>query len=279
MTVRHGLLLIGCLLPLACNRAPSSSDQPPPVQDIVEATQAQVEHFCAACHLLPPPDTFPRDRWDHEVEQGYRFYRQSKLKLDVPPQQAVLKWYQNRAPESFPLLPEATPKDSPFKLEKFVFPNPRPDMPPAIANLRLTHLTDEKRFDLLVCEMHQGQVLLADPRKPETPPRVLSTAAKNPCHVEVVDLDADGRKDLIVADLGNFFPTDDLVGKVLWLQQMDDGAQRQSAISVAEKYARQYARLVPEERDEMVLRRLLSRGYSYDDARAALAEATGEIEA
>jgi hypothetical protein len=97
-------------------------------------------------------------------------------------------------------------------------------MPPAIANLRLTHLTDEKRFDLLVCEMHQGQVLLADPRKPETPPRVLSTAAKNPCHVEVVDLDADGRKDLIVADLGNFFPTDDLVGKVLWLQQMDDGA-------------------------------------------------------
>lgn len=61
--------------------------------------------------------------------------------------------------------------------------------------------------------------------------------------------------------------------------QLDDDAQRQSAISVAEKYARQYARLAPEERDEMVLRRLLSRGYSYDDARAALAVATGEIEA
>ena len=62
------------------------------------------------------------------------------------------------------------------------------------------------------------------------------------------------------------------------LLQLDDDAQRQSAISVAEKYARQYARLAPEERDEMVLRRLLSRGYSYDDARAALTEATGEKE-
>lgn len=63
------------------------------------------------------------------------------------------------------------------------------------------------------------------------------------------------------------------------MQQLDDDAQRQSAISVAEKYARQYARLSPEERDEMVLRRLLSRGYSYEDARAALAVATGETEA
>ena len=62
------------------------------------------------------------------------------------------------------------------------------------------------------------------------------------------------------------------------LEQVDEEAQQRSAVSVAEKYARQYARLTQEERDEMVIRRLLSRGYSYDDARAALAEATGEME-
>ena len=62
------------------------------------------------------------------------------------------------------------------------------------------------------------------------------------------------------------------------LEQVDEEAQQRSAASVAEKYARQYARLPREERDEMVIRRLLSRGYSYDDARAALAEATGEME-
>jgi SOS response regulatory protein OraA/RecX len=62
------------------------------------------------------------------------------------------------------------------------------------------------------------------------------------------------------------------------LLQVDDDAQQRSAVSVAEKYARQYARLPKEERDEMVIRRLLSRGYSYDDARAALREATEETE-
>ena len=62
------------------------------------------------------------------------------------------------------------------------------------------------------------------------------------------------------------------------LQQVDEETQQRSAISVADKYARQYARLPQEERDEMVIRRLLSRGYSYDEARAALREAVQETE-
>ena len=63
------------------------------------------------------------------------------------------------------------------------------------------------------------------------------------------------------------------------LLQIDDETQQKSAVSVADKYARQYARLPREERDEMVIRRLLARGYGYDDARAALREATEESEA
>jgi FG-GAP-like repeat len=224
MTRRLGILALGCMLPLACNRTPSATNQPPPVQEVAEATQAQVEHLCAACHRLPPPDTFPRDRWEHEVEQGYRFYHQSKMQLDMPPQPAVLKWYQNRAPDKLPLLPQSSPSVPPLRFERVASPNPRREIAPAISNVRFAHLTDEKRFDLLVCEMHQGQILLLDPLDPSKPPRVLSTAAKNPCHVEVVDLDGDGRKDLIVADLGNFFPTDDLCGKVIWLRQLADGS-------------------------------------------------------
>lgn len=62
------------------------------------------------------------------------------------------------------------------------------------------------------------------------------------------------------------------------LLQVDDETQQRSAVSVAAKYARQYARLPEKEREEMVLRRLLSRGYSYDDARAAMREAGEESE-
>jgi len=60
------------------------------------------------------------------------------------------------------------------------------------------------------------------------------------------------------------------------LLAVDDETQQKSAVSIAEKYARQYSNLAEDERNEMVIRRLLARGYSYDDARAALAEATGE---
>jgi regulatory protein len=62
------------------------------------------------------------------------------------------------------------------------------------------------------------------------------------------------------------------------LEQVDDESQQRSAAAVAEKYARQYARLPEKERDEMVLRRLLSRGYSYDDARAAMRALGAETE-
>ncbi|MEN6635723.1 MAG: RecX family transcriptional regulator [Clostridiaceae bacterium] len=60
------------------------------------------------------------------------------------------------------------------------------------------------------------------------------------------------------------------------LLQVDDETQQKSAGSIAEKYVRQYAHLSEDERNEIVVRRLLARGYSYDDARAALREATGE---
>lgn len=62
------------------------------------------------------------------------------------------------------------------------------------------------------------------------------------------------------------------------LSQVDEADEMRSAAAVAEKYARQYARLPEHERDEMVLRRLLARGYSYDDARKALKSATGEAD-
>ncbi len=60
------------------------------------------------------------------------------------------------------------------------------------------------------------------------------------------------------------------------LMQIDEGEEARSAAAIAEKYVRQYARLPEHERDELVLRRLLARGYAYDDARTALQCATGE---
>lgn len=62
------------------------------------------------------------------------------------------------------------------------------------------------------------------------------------------------------------------------LQALPDDTETDSAGKIAEKYARQYQGLTKEKRDEMILRRLLSRGYSYEDARAAVVEATREYD-
>ena len=56
---------------------------------------------------------------------------------------------------------------------------------------------------------------------------------------------------------------------------VDEETEAVSAVAVAEKYARQGERLPPDERKEFVLKRLMARGYHYDDARAALEQALG----
>jgi hypothetical protein len=48
-----------------------------------------------------------------------------------------------------------------------------------------------------------------------------------PSHVTVADVDADGRKDLLVGDLGEFFPADHNKGAVIWLRNV--AAEKYSA--------------------------------------------------
>jgi hypothetical protein len=61
--------------------------------------------------------------------------------------------------------------------------------------------------------------------RPYLPTEPLDTLAQleNPAHAEVVDLDRDGIKDLLVADLGDFLPGDHLKGAVAWMRGLKDG--------------------------------------------------------
>lgn len=64
------------------------------------------------------------------------------------------------------------------------------------------------------------------------------------------------------------------------LAGVDEEQETGGAGEVARKYARMYSHLPPDEQEELVLRRLIARGYTYDDARAALRRAlNGEEDA
>jgi len=87
-------------------------------------------------------------------------------------------------------------------------------------------LFDDHRDDLIVCDMRYGRVLAYQSTRIRPPgarsPRCQSVPR------EVVDLDGDGRKDLLIADLGGFPPTDEQVGRVIWLRQRPDATFERS---------------------------------------------------
>jgi hypothetical protein len=184
----------------------------------------QVHTFCGACHRYPPPSNFPRRHWKHEVERGYAFYEQFGLNLRPPPIQAVIKYYEEKAEEELPpaeIHYATTPPPVVFQSGGWAAPIQTEGF--AIANVNLVHLFDDKRLDILACDMKHGLVLVLRPYLPEPKWQVLSDKVANPAHAEVVDLDGDGIKDILVANLGSFRPTDNRCGSVVWLRGNKDG--------------------------------------------------------
>lgn len=208
---------------------PPSSGAPTEPADIT----AQVHAFCgAACHAYPPPDTFPRRYWRAEVERGYRFFEKSGLAFSAPPIEAVVRYYQSRAPEELaPAAITRAPRPLGVQFKPVRIPPPAGVGKPAISHVNLVRLpasnkvadaTDRERLAILACDMQNGGVMLLRPADPNPAWKVLGQAT-NPAHAEVVDLDGDGLLDVLVADLGSFPPTERRCGKVLWLRGRADG--------------------------------------------------------
>ncbi len=198
----------------------SSDDEPQSRRaGIAEATRQQVQQLCGVCHAYPPPESLPRNVWRHEVQRGFEFRKQAGLPVhDDPSQAAVLAYYENRAPPVLPVPERKTETRRPPKFERRDYVLADSSGLPAISHVRFANYSDEKKLDVLACDMINGRILLLRPYEAEPRITVLCEGLRQPAHVEVVDLDADGVKDLLVANLGNFYPTNDKCGSVVWLR-------------------------------------------------------------
>ena len=216
-------LLPGCAEPALPPSAPARLAKAVP--DNKAALKDRVVSFCGDCHGYPGPDLFPKQSWDAEVRRGFDFYANSDRKLDPPPVEDVISYYEAAAPDHLPIIPRTPDAPGPMRsLARIEIAGPHRDEAPAISHVALVHLTDPNLPDILACDMASGELLIHKAGRQDDPATVLASDLAHPAHAEVADLDHDGINDLLVADLGVPVPSDDRRGRVLWLKGRKDGA-------------------------------------------------------
>ncbi|MEI8229407.1 MAG: FG-GAP-like repeat-containing protein, partial [Planctomycetota bacterium] len=188
-----------------------------------KTTPESIIAFCGDCHPMPDASIFPKSAWKMEVERGYQFFEKSGLSLSPPPLMDVVKFFEDAAPESLPVRERRPEKLQGWeRLESPPWSTDKKSPPFAISNLKWAPLNKGEDPVLIACDMKKGVIAAWNPKKANEGWRTLVTA-ENPAHVEVVDLDADGFSDLLVADLGSFLPTDAKKGKALWYRGSQTG--------------------------------------------------------
>ncbi len=95
---------------------------------------------------------------------------------------------------------------------------------PKITNLQIVDFDRDGVMDVIACDAQQQQVIWYQQTAiGEWKERPLGTEPlAGPAHATIVDLDQDGDNDVIVSLLGDVWPTDERVGAVVWLEQVDD---------------------------------------------------------
>lgn len=179
-----------------------------------------VEKFCSTCHVLPAADVEPRDMWPSKIKEMYSYAESERPwpRTEIPTLEAATDYWTARAPETLVLPPDTTgspPSPVPFQRRDVELPGI--PGPPAISCVHFVRLSDDAPVQLLVSEMRHGMVLLWTPSRPKEPVEILGRL-KHPSRTQVVDLDGDGVLDILVANLGVFWPLDTDQGSVVWLR-------------------------------------------------------------
>ena len=108
---------------------------------------------------------------------------------------------------------------------------------PLISNIEAVDLDGDGLMDIIVCDCKSNSInwIRQFPAGVYTE-TVLADGLNAPAHVQVIDFDKDGHKDILVAVLGLLFPSNDKIGSVVILQ--NDGTNHFIKHVVVDKIAR-----------------------------------------
>lgn len=191
--------------------------------DGVTGLAEQREKFCSACHKLPEPAILPKQVWPAKILQMYDFAENGPRweRTAIPPKDSVIRYFVDAAPERLHVPPRAELDQSPVRFRKFDVHCGGLKGVPGIAGITVGKLR-ENHPGMVVCDMFYGDVWHVE-FPPSPAPVAPLTQLSNPCRSQVVDVDKDGLMDVVVADLGSFYPSDEPNGTVYWLKQEKGG--------------------------------------------------------
>lgn len=185
--------------------------------------QKRIEEFCTACHLYAGPQAFPKWYWERTqvIEKMYALAGIGAHESGVPPASVTREYFLDRAPK-FVLLPNSKalgPGTLKLKPHRISPKSAKPE--PQVSHVALVP-GENGRQDVLLCNVQDSVVMVV---RPWTKPVQTAVVAKVavPSHAELVDLDGDGFKDLIVAELGTLLPEEHDKGQLIWFRGTPDG--------------------------------------------------------
>ncbi len=200
---------------------------PAPVSPVAAtAREAEIRQACTQCHRFPGPSVLPKREWPAKIEKMFSLANVGLLaKFNRPIRnlslEEVTAFFQTLAPAELDTPPWGPPTAEPklvFERRTLVGVPPGENLP-GTGNVRLVELfPDIAGSELVVCDMLSGWVSWMNPRNPKMSLQGIARLAA-PDHAEAVDLDQDGRPDLLIAELGQVMPSDKKLGGVVWLRQ------------------------------------------------------------
>lgn len=237
------VVLLGLVVTLGCDSEPDvknpktknegeqSKLKTKPEQHVdIEALRKPVSDFCADCHDMPLASSFPKSSWDREVDRGYEFYLNSgRTDLTPPVRNDVVAFFKQQAPESLDLTGTTggeVNSSIPLRISRTILgpattENPNKRKPPSVANVNVVELTKDRIAHYVYCDMENGDVAVIPVAGDQTTPKLIASF-DHPCHVETCDLNGDGVNELLVSELGSYYPEDHQKGKVYLLIQDAD---------------------------------------------------------
>lgn len=189
----------------------------------IETVTGLVNQYCGACHKVPPPAVMPKKYWPIAI-QAMDELAARRMGQEFIPAEAlrdITAYYYGSSPVQLTLLPTHPNTENSFTFASSELGSTSGI--PLVININAVELDPSHTAQFLVSDGGRNEVSLLTKAGDSWQETVLAQV-QVPSRTEVVDYDLDGDKDIIVAALGHFPPSDRLSGKVILLRNSGSGA-------------------------------------------------------